>query len=92
MTVYGKIENNNFIPAPYGNTDFLVSQGYSAFTDEEAQNYITKGLLQSQIAEIDLKRIRASIEPSIKDETSGQTWLEFYTEQVQELREQIASL
>lgn len=44
--------------------------------------------VQTKINELELKRVRAIAEPSIKDETTGQTWLEFYTLQVQELRTQ----
>jgi len=51
-----------------------------------------KSDLQSQIDEIDKKRIRAIAEPQLKDEATEQTWLEFYTEQVQGLRAQIAEL
>lgn len=48
--------------------------------------------LQSQIDELDKKRIRAICEPSIKDETTGQTWLEYYNLQVLDLRNQIAEI
>lgn len=92
MTVYGKIENGEFVPAPYGEADYLISQGYSAFDDETAQKYITKDLLQSQIEELDQKRIRAGFEPSIKDESTGQTWLDYYNLQIVDLRTQIANL
>lgn len=36
MTTYGKIENGQFIPAPYGDVDFLIQQGYKPF-DENLQ-------------------------------------------------------
>lgn len=68
----------------------------------ETQDYKTKILekenaekineLRSQIDEIDKKRIRAICEPSLKDEQSGQTWLDYYNIQVQNLRNQIAEL
>lgn len=45
--------------------------------------------LQKQIDELDKKRIRAIAEPALKDAQSGQTWLEFYTAQIQELRAQM---
>ncbi len=48
--------------------------------------------LQFQISEIDRKRIRAMCEPSLKDAATGQTWLEYYNLQVQELRNQITNL
>ena len=45
--------------------------------------------LQSQIDE---KRILAICEPTVKDEATGQTWLEYYNLQVQDLRNQIVAL
>lgn len=48
--------------------------------------------LQIQIIELDKKRIRAICEPSVKDTSTGQTWLEYYNLQVQDLRNQIANL
>ena len=45
-----------------------------------------------QISQLDLKRIRAICEPSIKDETTGETWLEYYNTQIVELRNQIQEL
>ena len=41
---------------------------------------------------IDSKRIRAICEPSVKDEESGQTWLEYYNAQISELREKLQTL
>ena len=43
----------------------------------------------SKINELELKRVRAMAEPSVKDETTGQTWLEYYTLQIQDLRAQL---
>ena len=48
--------------------------------------------LQSQIDDLDKKRVRAICEPSIKDEATGQTWLEYYTQQIQALRVEISNL
>lgn len=48
--------------------------------------------LQMQIDILDKKRIRAIAEPQIMDEVSGQTWLDYYTQQIVDLRQQIASL
>jgi hypothetical protein len=44
------------------------------------------------LKELDEKRIRAICEPSIKDETSGETWLDYYNLQVQNLREELSNL
>ena len=45
--------------------------------------------LQNQINELELKRIRAFIEPGIKDEKTGETWLAYRTAQIEELRKQM---
>ena len=42
--------------------------------------------------ELDSKRIRAICEPSIKDETTGETWLDYYNSQVKVLREELKNL
>ncbi|MDD3436737.1 MAG: hypothetical protein PHC64_06260 [Candidatus Gastranaerophilales bacterium] len=47
--------------------------------------------IQNQIDELDKKRIRAIVEPSIKDEATGQTWLEYYTAQIMALRTEISA-
>ena len=68
-------------------------------SEEEYQNrknnenlQIDIDLLNSKIVELDLKRIRAVCEPSVKDENTGETWLEFYNAQVLDLRNQINTL
>lgn len=53
------------------------------------ENLSAQAKLQSQIEELDKKRVRAICEPEIKDEKTGQTWLEFYTLQIQDYREQL---
>ena len=45
-----------------------------------------------QLNELDTKRIRAVCENEVKDETTGQTWLEYYNAQIVELRKQLAGL
>lgn len=51
-----------------------------------------KAQLQTQLEELDIKRIRAVCEPELKDSESGETWLEYYTNQAKDLRIQIAAL
>lgn len=48
--------------------------------------------LQNKINELELKRVRALAEPGVKDESTGQTYLEYYTEQIVELRKQLIVL
>lgn len=51
-----------------------------------------KAELLKQINEFDIKRIRAGFEPSVKDGITGETYLEYYTNQILLLREQLQSL
>ena len=48
--------------------------------------------LTEEIDELDLKRIRAVCEPSLKNEEKGETWLDYYNSQIQEKRLQIQEL
>lgn len=56
------------------------------------QNEARKTELTEQINELDLKRIRAGFEPSIKDEGTGETYLEYYTNQIINLRNELNGL
>ena len=48
--------------------------------------------LEDELAKLDLKRIRAICEPSVKDESTAETWLQYYNTQIQTLRSQIQEL
>ena len=66
---------------------FLSAEEYMASAVYAARENNKR--VQNKINELELKRVRALAEPSVKDETTGQTWLEFYTLQIQELRTQM---
>lgn len=93
---YVEIDYSTFNPEKYSViegvlTDISNTQEYQdKITQEEKE--ATLADLKSQVEELDKKRIRAVCEPEIKDPESGQTWLEYYTQQVQALRAQIAAL
>ena len=71
--------------------DIQSTQEYKDKIAQE-QNAILKADLQRQIDELDIKRIRAIAEPQLKDAISGQTWLEYYTLQIQGTRAQLFGL
>lgn len=48
--------------------------------------------INEELNNLDTKRIRAVCEPSIKDEETGETWLEYYNSQIVILRGQIQEL
>lgn len=58
--------------------------------EEEKEAKITQ--FRAEIEELDKKRIRALAEPQLKDEATGETWLEYYTKQIQALRAEISAL
>ena len=41
---------------------------------------------------LDKKRIRAICEPEVKDTETGETWLDYYNTQIQELRDRLQEL
>lgn len=71
-------------------TDDEVSAYNAAHAEEIKEVKIIN--LQMQIEELDKKSIRALREGGIKDEATGQTWIEYYTAQIVALRMQIAGL
>lgn len=58
----------------------------------EIEKATEKTALLDQINKLDIKRIRAGFESSVKDESTGETYLEYYTKQIIDLREKISSL
>ena len=48
--------------------------------------------IKTELAELDSKRIRAICESETKDAETGETWLDYYNNQVKELRNQLASM
>lgn len=73
------------------NGEAIINPNY----EQEVQNMQRQAQIQQltdEIAEIDLKRIRAICEPEVKDTETGETWLDYYNSQVITLREQIQEL
>lgn len=48
--------------------------------------------IERELLELDSKRVRAMCEPSVRDEETGETWLDYYNKQVTLLREEYNSL
>lgn len=94
--VYVDIDYKSFEPEKYAVvegvlTDISNTQEYQQKVAQAGKEEVLASL-KSQIAEIDTKRIRAICEPTLKDPDGGQTWLDYYTQQIVNLRNQIASL
>lgn len=93
---YVEIDYSTFDPEKYSVIDGMLAdisdtQEYK-YKIAQREKETTLADLKSQVAELDTKRIRAIAEPALKDQESGQTWLEYYTQQIQSLRIRIASL
>ena len=88
----------DFIVQYNHNLDYKIEESSSAIlalgkTQEELQEEEKaqqKKELQKQIEELDKKRIRAVCEPSMKTET--QSWLEYYNQQIAQLRQVMVEL
>lgn len=93
---YVDIDYETFNPEKYVVVDGILTdvsqtdEYKSRITLEENEKILME--LRIQVEELDKKRIRAIAEPALKDAQSGQTWLEYYTEQIIAIRAQIAGL
>ncbi len=58
----------------------------------EQEKLMQKQNLLTQINEFDLKSIRAIREGGLKNEITGQTWIEYYIDEISELRNQFNNL
>lgn len=94
FTAYTEEEISGYFAGNYEIIDGVltdISETPEYIAEQEAKaKAIQKIELQKQIDELDIKRIRATAEPSLKED--DKTWLEYYTEQIQELRNQIQGL
>jgi hypothetical protein len=86
---------NSYINDPnkyiWNNTQITENPEYENISHEkEVQEAKAKILEELEI--LDKKRIRAICENEIKDSQTNQTWLDFYNNQVQELRAKLNSL
>ena len=96
------------VPEPYIEISEEESSAMSAdseniyfYLDEELQPFSRteietkekrKAEIEEELETLDAKRIRAVCEPSIKDESTGETWLDYYNSEIVALREELSSL
>lgn len=88
--IVGEDEEGNSIPGTGVIRRFEIKEIPPETEEEIKQRRIEE--IKSQLNAIDVKRIRAMLEPSVKDETTGETWLEYYNAQVFALRDELNSL
>ena len=58
----------------------------------EFEKQLRKQEIKAELNDLDTKRVRAICEPELKDAEAGETWLEYYNNQIIELREELNSL
>lgn len=68
----------------------IEAWGYTQEEITEQEKEIRLSELKKELEDLDKKRVRAVCEPSMKTET--QSWLEYYNEQVAQIRQVMARL
>lgn len=91
--MYIKIEDNIIVGRSSQKLEGYIKEDVSSqeyldcLAEQEKQK--NKAEIKTQIDELDKKRIRAMVEPSIKDKDTGETWLDYYNKLIKDLREQL---
>jgi hypothetical protein len=86
--VYNKFIEDNLLYVWDG--DKLIDNPNYEEDNQRRQNQIRIEDIKYELEELDRKRIRAICEPS--DKEPGLSWLEFYNQQIAELREELDNL
>lgn len=91
------IPYENTVKAVFENEYSFIDNNWVKLSGDEAkakqltiQNAIRLDEIQAELDELDIKRIRAIAEPSLKDEET--TWLEYYNTKISELRNEYSEL
>ena len=75
----------------FKNGKIVENSDYEAIKEKEnIKNQIDE--VNEKLAILDLKRIRAVCEDEIRNEKTGETWLDFYNSQIYDLRMRLKSL
>ena len=86
---------NQFVADPlkytFSNGEIIENPNYQK---EKQKEYIENQVLEIQrkLDILDTKRIRAVCEDEIRDERTGETWLDYYNSQIYDLRIELNSL
>ena len=86
---------NGYVEEPlkyiYQNNKIVENPDFETMKQKE---YISKQILeiQEKLDILDTKRIRAVCEDEIRDEKTGETWLDYYNSQVYDLRIELKCL
>ncbi len=82
----GELEDDCMLYSEYLNSDLFVEH------QKELERESEYNLILDKIEQLDEKRIRAICEPSVKDDSTGETWLDYYNSRIKELRKQLVEV
>ena len=82
-------EDESFV---YEIIDYLETEDNFNVRIAEEDYELECSRITSLINDLDIKRIRAICEPAIKNEATGETWLDYYNSQIIALREELKGL
>ena len=88
--VFNSYKNDN-LKYVYSNGKIVPNPNY----ENDKQSVFIKERIEDIYKELELldaKRIRAVCEDEVRDEKTGETWLDYYNSQVYDLRVELASL
>lgn len=73
------------------NNELILNPNWEKEQEEKRKTHEIE-TLKAQLTELDTRRIRAICENEIKDETTGETWLEYYNNQVIACRKRLQEI
>lgn len=86
-------EENSQISLDTENIYFYKNKKFIAVSKAEFETKeARKAEIKAELAALDNKRIRAICEPSVRDEATGETWLDYYNAEIAALREEYSNL
>lgn len=86
-------EQSSQIAADSENVYFYKNKTFVAVPKVEIEAKAKrKAEIEAELAALDNKRIRAVCEPSVKDEETGETWLDYYNSEIAVLRAEYLTL
>ena len=81
-------DNEKYI---YSNGEIVKNPNYEEIFKKRKNSEKTSKIIE-KLNELDSKRIRAVCENQIKDSQTGETWLEYYNSQANELRNELQAI
>lgn len=75
----------------YSDGQIVVNPDFEILKSQ-AETATRKDELMTELNELDNKRIRAMCENSVKDEETGETWLDYYNNRIIEVRNELQTL